>query len=222
MIPTPFEIVRQLVDRADPVIFDVGANIGNTVEVYRTLFEQCVIHAFEPDSRMFAALQSRLGGLDRVILNRAAVGETAGTAVLHRTTHAESGSLLALNSDSWWGKALDIRPAGTETVPVETIDRYCAAQGVAEIDFLKLDVQGFEPECLRGAGAMLGAGRIRVIQAELVYHGLYERTTRFIDLESLLDPFGYRLFTIHDIRIGDDTGELLSLDTVFTRVRSPG
>ena len=222
MIPTPLEVIRRLVGKADPVIFDVGANIGHTVEAYRTLFEQCVVHAFEPDSRVFETLQRRLGGLDRVMLNRAAVGETVGSAALHRTTHAESGSLLALNPESWWGQALGIAPAGTETVPVETIDHYCATRGIAAIDFLKLDVQGFEPECLRGARGMLGAGKIQIIQAELVYHALYERTTRFTDLESLLDPFGYRLFTIFDVHVGDDTAELLSLDTLFTRVAPPG
>ncbi len=215
--PTPFNIVRRLIGNADCTIFDVGANIGQSVEVYRVLFETCTIHAFEPRRDMFDHMNSRFGGLDRVVLNHAAVGETVGTAVLHRTTHVESNSLLALNPDSWWARAVGVHPNGSEVVAVETIDHYCANRNIAAIDFLKLDVQGFEPECLRGAATMLGEGRIRVIQAELIYHPLYERTTRFSDLERLLDPYGYRLFTIYDVRIGDDTGELLNLDAVFVR-----
>ena len=217
MPPTPFDIVRGLVRKPDCVIFDVGANMGQSSEIYRVLFDNCVIHAFEPQRDMFDHMQRRLGGLDRVILNHAALGETVGTAVLNRTTHIESSSLLALNPESWWGRALDIRPSGSEIVAVETIDHYCSERNVSEIDFLKLDVQGFEPECLRGAATMLREHRIQVIQAELIYHGLYERTTRFADLESLLDPHGFRLFTIYDVRVGDDTGELLNLDAVFVR-----
>jgi FkbM family methyltransferase len=215
MPPSPFDIVRSLVAQPDCLIFDVGANLGQTTEIYRVLFERCVIHAFEPQGAMFEGLQLRLGGAERVVLNHAALGETVGTATLHRTTHSESGSLLPLQPDSWWAQALDIRPSGTETVAVDTIDHYCAEHGIGQIDLLKLDVQGFEPECLRGARTMLAKRAIRVIQAELIYHGLYQRTTRFIDLESLLDPYGYRLYTIYDIRIGDKNGEILSLDAVF-------
>jgi FkbM family methyltransferase len=215
MPPSPFHIIRSLVGKPDGVIFDVGANLGQTTEVYRVLFDQCLIHAFEPQVAMFAQLRHRLGNTERVFLNHAALGDTVGMATLHQATHHESGSLLALNPGSWWAQSLDIRQSGTETVAVDTIDHYCAERQITEIDLLKLDVQGLEPECLRGAQTLLSKRGIRVIQAELIYHALYERTTRFIDVERLLDPYGYRLYTIFDVRIGDDNGELLNLDAVF-------
>src|SRR5271154_2589481 len=179
MPPSSFDIIRSLVTKPDCLIFDVGANLGQTTDTYRVLFERCVIHAFEPQRTMFEQLRQRLGDTDRVFLNHAALGETVGTATLHQTTHSESGSLLALKPDSWWAQALDIRPSGTETVAVDTIDHYCAERQIAAIDLLKLDVQGFEPECLRGAARMLAERRIGVIQAELTYHPIYQRATRF-------------------------------------------
>jgi FkbM family methyltransferase len=181
------------------------------------MFEGCTIHAFEPQQAQFAEMQRRLGGAERVVLNRAALGATVGSATLHRTSHAESASLLPLNPGSWFAEAMGIRSAGEESVPVETIDHYCAAHAIDEIDLLKLDVQGFEPECLRGAQAMLARGRIRVIQAELLCHAMYERSNSFSDFDALLNPHGYRLYTIFNIHCGDDTGELLYLDTVYMR-----
>jgi FkbM family methyltransferase len=213
--PGPFDILRSLVSGPDPLIFDVGANRGQSTELYRILFEGCTVHAFEPQRDIFEEMERRLGGQDRVVLNNMALGAEAGTAMFHQTTHPESSSLLPLNPESWWGKALDIRPKGTEQVAVGTIDQYCSAHDVTAIDFLKLDVQGFEPECLRGAHRMLTERRIGVIQAELTYHRLYERATRFSDVEGLLNPLGYRLYTIYNVSIGDKNGELLSLDTVF-------
>jgi hypothetical protein len=112
---------------------------------------------------------------------------------------------------------MGIQPVGTETVAVDTLDHYCATRGIAEIDFLKLDVQGFEPECLRGANTMLAERRIRVIQAELTCHRAYERRAGFADYDAILAPHGYRLFTIFNIHIGDTNGELLYLDTVYVR-----
>jgi len=216
-IPTPYEILRAQVGKPDCLVFDVGANRGQSTELFRVLFEGCTVHAFEPQRDLFEEMQRRIGGLDRVILNHAALGDRVGTAVLHQTTHPESSSLLPLNPESWWGQALDIRPRGTETVATDTIDHYCAERGIATIDFLKLDVQGFEPECLRGAQAMLAERRIGVIQAELTYHRLYERATRFSDVEGLLEPYGYRLFTLYNVSVGDKNGELLSLDSLFVR-----
>ena len=64
---------------------------------------------------------------------------------------------------------------------------------------------------------MLERGRIRVIQAELLCHPMYERSNSFSDFDSLLNPHGYRLFTIFNIHCGDETGELLYLDTVYVR-----
>jgi FkbM family methyltransferase len=217
MIPTPYEILRQQVGKDDGVIFDVGANIGNTVEVFRTLFDQCTVHAFEPHADQFAALEHRLGAAERVVLNNVAIGAAVGTAVFHRASHPESGSLLPLNPKSWFADALDIRPAGEETVTVDTIDHYCEAHGVGEIDLLKLDVQGFETECLRGAQSMLAHGRIRVIQSEVTCHAMYQRATNISDLEALLLPHGYRLFTLFNVHCADATGELLYMDTLYVR-----
>lgn len=216
-IPSPFEIVRNVVGKPDCLIFDVGANRGQSTEIYRVLFEQCTVHAFEPQPAMFEEMRRRIGGLERVVLNHLALGDRVGTAVLHRTTHPESSSLLPLNTESWWGQALDIRPDGTAEVPIDTIDHYCAERAIEAVDFLKLDVQGYEMECLEGARRMLTERRIGVIQAELTYHRLYERATRFLDAEGLLNPFGYRLFTIFDVSCGDASGELLALDALFVR-----
>ena len=48
-------------------------------------------------------------------------------------------------------------------------DRYCASKGTSVIDFLKIDVEGFEPQVLRGFEGMLKSGKIDVIQFEYGY-----------------------------------------------------
>jgi len=217
MPPGQFDILRALVTKPAAVVFDVGANRGQSIELFRLLFEGCTIHAFEPQRSNFEEMLSRVGALDGVFVNQMALGDQVGTAALYRTSHSEASSLLPLNPDSWWGKDLKMEPRGTEAVVVDTIDHYCIDRDIATIDFLKLDVQGFEPECLRGAARMLSERRVGVIQAELTYHRIYERATRFADIEGLLNPFGYRLYTMYNISVGDKNGELLSLDSVFVR-----
>jgi FkbM family methyltransferase len=211
---TPSEIVRRTVDRARCTIFDVGAHVGNMTELYRLMFENPEIHAFEPQPEIFAELQRRFGGTAGVILNRLALADRIGTATLHQNTDSGTSSLLPLHADSSWARQLNLATRAAIEVPLETIDHYCATRGIAAIDLLKIDVQGFEPDCLRGAAGMLGRHAIRVIQVEIITHRIYQRRTSFLDIEKILLPFGYRLFSVIDV-IGNERGELLNLDALY-------
>jgi hypothetical protein len=48
-------------------------------------------------------------------------------------------------------------------VRTTTLDDYAAASGLQRIDFLKLDVEGYEPAVLRGAAALLNRHAIDII-----------------------------------------------------------
>lgn len=214
VIPSPRDILRDRIGRADPVIFDVGANVGQSITGFRALFERPVIHAFEPDDRAFQALQEQFGGVEGVVLNPVALGAAASTATLHRNNFHGVSSLVPLDGASWWGRALDLREADQATVPVDTVDGYCAARGIETIDLLKIDVQGFEPECLRGAAGMLAGRHVKAVQIEVMLHPLYARPIHFADIEAVLVPHGYRLFTVFDLGIAA-TGELMQLDGLY-------
>jgi FkbM family methyltransferase len=203
-----------MVGRPDPVIFDVGASTGHSVERFLSAFERPTIHSFEPQAVAFSALYHRFGRHPNVRVSNVALADRAGVAALHRASYDESSSLLALAPDSWWTKSQNISPDGTVTVALDTIDRYCAEHAIAAIDLLKLDIQGAEPECLGGARAMLDA--VRVVQVEIILHGMYERRGSFGAIETLLGPHGFRLATLFDVLIAP-RGELLQLDAVYVR-----
>jgi FkbM family methyltransferase len=211
---TPLETVRRVVDRDDCTIFDVGAHVGDMTELYRVMFAHPVIHAFEPLPDAFATLSAKFDNADGVVLNKFALGAAPGTAVLHQNNRTGTSSLLRLHPASSWAKGEALAEVKTVEVSVDTIDNYCAARGIGSIDLLKLDVQGFEPDCLRGAAAMLRKHAIRVILTEIITHRIYERRTSFLDIESLLLPCGYRLFNLFD-GISGYGGELLQLDALY-------
>jgi hypothetical protein len=60
----------------------------------------------------------------------------------------------------------------------------------------------------------LAARAIGMIQLEIILHPLYARQTGFSDVEQLLTPHGYRLFTIFDLAI-NASGELMQLDGLY-------
>src|ERR1700678_1538228 len=73
-----FHDMSRLVRNEAPVIFDVGANIGQTIDQLQTIMPQSVIHAFEPSAANFQELKKRKGGNSRVVLNNVALGAEVG------------------------------------------------------------------------------------------------------------------------------------------------
>src|SRR5271170_7899936 len=114
---TPLEIVRRTVGREDCTIFDVGANVGSMTELYRVMFGQPKIHAFEPQPEIFAELERRVGKLDGVTLNRLALGEQLGTAIFYQNNDPATSSLLPLHPESSWAKQLNLAPRAEIEVP---------------------------------------------------------------------------------------------------------
>jgi len=81
-------------------------------------------------------------------------------------------------------------------VPVTTLDRFAASRGIERIGLLKIDVEGFEPEVLRGTSGLLRAGAIDLILFEYS-PGFYRQ--RGIDPRAplaVLEEHGYRVSTL--------------------------
>jgi FkbM family methyltransferase len=180
--------------RADaPVVFDVGANVGDYAEeVCARARGNVALHCFEPSARVFAKLEARVGGKPGVTLHRAGLSDAPGEAVLHSSANeAESGM------SSLYDRKLDhvgIHLGQTETIRLTTIDRFCEAQGVKHIHFMKLDCEGHELKVLSGGRRMLQSGAIDFVQFEFGGCNLDSRTY-LKDFFDVLTP-RYSLFRV--------------------------
>ena len=77
----PYHDMRRLTGAtARPVVFDVGANVGQSIERIRTYFDHPVIHAFEPSPDTFEKLRQATEGISGLTLNNVALGRQAGIA----------------------------------------------------------------------------------------------------------------------------------------------
>src|SRR6187402_3249647 len=79
----PFRDMRRLsAGNRRLVVFDVGANIGQSVDRFREVLERPIIHSFEPEPATFAELRRRKGGVPGLSLNNFALGSSNGSAEL--------------------------------------------------------------------------------------------------------------------------------------------
>ena len=179
-------------------VADVGANLG----LYSLLFSRLVgpegrVYAFEPDSLMAAALRENLAAnaVQHVEVFVCAVGASAGQAVLKRN---------AINSgDNRLGPLPATVNAGEATVPVKTLSEVLRGRPV---DFVKMDVQGWEGEALSGIGGLLDANPRLQIYFEFWPRGLNGAGTSVARLASALRGLGLHIRRPHmvdDVDIED-------------------
>jgi FkbM family methyltransferase len=173
------------------VILDVGANVGHYTQAVLGIFgDRCHVHAFEPSTVAAERFASNIGPDDRVCLHRLALADTSGVAKLY----AEAGGspVATMSVDSLGG--IYGHDQTFEEVPTGTLDGFCRDNRIDRIHLLKMDAEGFEFKILKGASAMLAAGRIDGIQWEFGYNNVYSRVF-FRDFYDLLSP-RYHLFRL--------------------------
>jgi FkbM family methyltransferase len=207
--------------RRGAVVFDVGANVGSFSECVLAYQPWMRLHVFEPIPAAFATLTGRLAAHGGMVFNAIALGAERGERDFHVSRFAEASSFLeTAEAAEEHVKNIDFSVEETIPVRIETVAAYTAEHGIARIDLLKLDVQGFELEVLKGAEPVLG--RIDFIYCEAQFRELYRGAPLAGDLFSWLRARGFTLLRMAQFR-ADDEGRLMECDMLFRRdpVRDP-
>lgn len=174
-----------------PVVFDVGANIGEySVALAEFFGKGSVVHAFEPSKDTFAKLKATLGARTDVIANNVGFSDQPGTLRLYRNPERHTLASVYHRDLDHFNLKLD----ETEEIQLTTVDAFCAEHGIDRLHFLKIDIEGHELSALKGAERMIAEGRIDHIQFEFGGANVDSRTY-FRDFFNLLKE----RFTIYRI-----------------------
>ncbi len=207
-----FVAQRDLLGADVRMIFDVGANRGDTVLRYRSLFPSAHIQAFEPFPSTFTQLKGRTESLGHLDIHPLALSDKSGTSSFYANVNEDTNSLL---KSAEMGLSSDEQVRNREVIQVktETLDNFCQGKGIHHIDILKLDIQGGEHAALTGAGRLLREKRIGLIYTESYFRPQYERQPLFHDIAALLYAHGYNLQDLYSPIYGK--GSIAWCDAIF-------
>ena len=150
-----FNLINHYV-RSGNQVADVGANMGYYTIWMSKFVGSGTIHSFEPDLVNFQRLKRNceLNDLDNVKLNNVAVSDRSGAACFTRSLDGENH--LSLDDQS-----------GTIKINAVSFDDYCHLHNVSRLNYVKVDIEGFELFFLRGAGGLIHGKKIDIIQLEI-------------------------------------------------------
>lgn len=116
------------------VVFDVGARADCD---YVELKPDIELHSFEPNPEFFVQLKEKVGNRSNVHLNNYGLGDVPGVAHYSDSRQGFVGGEEGSIQD---GRLL----------PIHTLDWYMKEQGIEQIDFLKIDTEGYDFRVLLG------------------------------------------------------------------------
>jgi len=194
-------------------VVDIGANRGQFALVARRRLPQARILSFEPLPAAAATFRAVFAGDDRVTLHEVAIGPAPGNATIHISRRDDSSSLLPITSAQvalFPGTA----EVATDIVRVAPLREFIPAAKIEAPALLKVDVQGYELQALRGCEDLLS--RFAYVYVECSFVELYASQALADEVIAWLRERGFRLRGVHNVDYDRD-GRAIQADFLFAR-----
>jgi len=190
----PYIDMARIVKTEQPMLFDIGANYGQTIDDFREVFKNPMIHSFEPSPEVFGPLKNKVSRINNVSVWNYGVGASQGSLLLNENNQQNMSSFLEIGNDGWG--EIDHKTK----VPIITVDEFCEDHNIERIDVLKIDTQGFELEVLKGALNSLKAGNIGLLYFEVTFIDMYRGLPGLDELYKFAKDNGFELVAIYPIK----------------------
>jgi len=200
--------IKHLIKRNNPIILDVGAHEGESILRFRNLYRKSIIHSFEPQKKKFMILKKYENFVTKI--NNFALGNINGIKELYINELTSTTGFFKLSNN----KVNTNKKISKEIVQIRTLDEYINSNNIKCIDILKIDVQGFEAQVLKGAIKTLKR-QIKIIEVEIIFWNFYEKTSSFSEIENIIIPLGFKLYTISSPYLNEKSGQLKQLDAIY-------
>lgn len=212
---TSFHMMRALAQQGLKfrTIIDGGANIGQFARAATETFPDARVYSFEPLPDVSAVLRQNLASRSQVKIIQAALGSEDGKIPFHRAAYSLASSALPIHAENNASFA-GVKEVETIEVDLFRLDTVLAKEPLESPCLLKLDLQGFELEALKGATQTLK--RCDYVLLETALKTMYEGEALFDEIYDFMRQSGYHFLRPVDF-LKDAKEEIVQLDALFAR-----
>jgi FkbM family methyltransferase len=196
-----FDEIRILKDLLKPgdFVLDVGANIGFYGGILSNLVGNSgMVYCFEPNLSNFNKLKKNVSSLKNVKTFNCAVSDKSGSLKLY------TSKLLNVDHRTYPVNNYD----KIEEIEAISIDDLVRNGTISKVDFIKIDIQGYELQAFRGMMETIQQNKYIKIIAEFWPHGFLRAKTSAIEIFDFFDELKFSIKKIED-------GALIPIDRTF-------
>jgi FkbM family methyltransferase len=190
-------------------VLDVGAYSGEWTRALIRLFPSARVLMIEPQETKSGELALLCSSHPRLELATVLVGPEATGGVVFYESDTASSVLEDANHDN----------LPTKLLRMTTLDILVDERQFPSPDFIKLDVQGYEIEVLRGAEQTLKSTQVVLMEVNLI--GLYKGAPLLDETVRYMADRGFRLYDIGTFFRRPYDNALWQMDAVFVKTSSP-
>ena len=199
-------------------VFDIGANIGQSIERFKKIFStESKIYSFEPLKKCFELLNKKYGNIENVFLYDYLLSGSSKKKKINIASNDKLSSIFSFNKNNKYVKHNNFEMIDEQIIEADkvfTLDNFCSANNINNIDFLKIDTQGSEEEVLKGAKKLFDEKKIKILEIEINFSDEYQNLEKsFYTIEKYIHE-NYQLLAIPD-RGNILTNILYSLNVLY-------
>jgi FkbM family methyltransferase len=198
-------------------IIDVGAYIGAFAFAMRMILPDVQIYCFDPVEENISQINKNLGKWGNVQTFQTALGDRKGKVQFNLNDFRASSSVLEMDANHKSAFPETIHSRKVE-VPLARLDDFIPEIKIKTPIFLKVDVQGFELNVLKGGLEILK--KTEYLLTEVTYQTLYKDQPLFGDIYKFLTTQGFEFAGNIDSLLSPKNGAILQSDALFIRKKA--
>ena len=180
------------------IFFDIGAHKGESINLFLKNLNIKRIYSFESSPLNYLELKKNLPKLQRkfkktiININNLTLGSVTSQGTIKQIDESSSSTLNNININSKYfkrKKALVYNKNKKDfykeiTINISTLSNYLEVNNIDQVDFVKIDTEGYEYKILKGLNKNFT--KIKIIMFEHHYHDMIEKGYTFTDIHGLL------------------------------------
>ena len=205
----PHTISKSILKRylpKNPIIIDCGAHIGSDSIELAKIFTQGKIHSFEPVPALYKFLKFNSRKQSNIFCYELALSNTNGIAKMFVSSGTSDASSSLLKPTGHLVDHPNVHFDNGIEVKTQTLDTWAEKNNIDKVDFLWLDMQGFELQMLKASNKILHT--IKALHTEVSIKETYADAVLYKEFRVWLEGLGFELIA-ESILKGTDMGNAL-------------